>query len=36
MILAHIGPVPIEEMLAMAPAFAGVALAIRARFNRRS
>lgn len=35
MILAHIGPLPVEELLALAPAVAGVGLAARARFFRR-
>jgi hypothetical protein len=33
-LFAHIGPVPVEEFLALAPAFAGAGLALRARFRR--
>lgn len=35
MILAHIGAVPVEEMLALVPALAGAGLVLRARFFRR-
>jgi|GEM_PF-2858485 len=34
-ILAHIGPVPVEEFLTLAPAFAGAGLALRARLRAR-
>lgn len=32
---AHIGPVPVEELLSLAPVFAGAGLALRVRFRRR-
>lgn len=35
MIIAHLGPVPVEELLALAPAFAGAGFALRARLIRR-
>lgn len=33
-LLAHIGPVPVEELLALAPAIAGAGIALRSRFRR--
>jgi hypothetical protein len=33
-ILAHIGPVPVEELLSLVPALGGASLALRARFRR--
>jgi len=33
-LLAHIGAVPVEEMLALAPALAGVVVAVGARIRR--
>ena len=35
MILAHVGAVPVEELLALAPAFASAGLVLRARLRRR-
>jgi hypothetical protein len=35
MILAHIGPLPVEELLALAPALTGATLALRARLRNR-
>ena len=35
MILGHIGPVPVEEMLALAPAAAGLCVAVAARLRSR-
>jgi hypothetical protein len=31
MMLAHIGALPVEELLALAPAFAGAGLVLRAK-----
>lgn len=36
MILTHIGPVPVEEILALAPAFATAGVVLRARFRARA
>ena len=36
MILAHIGAVPVEEMLALAPAATAILVAAGARLRRRS
>lgn len=34
-VLAHIGAVPVEELLALVPALAGAGLALRARLHPR-
>ncbi len=34
MILAHIAGIPVEEMLMLAPAFAGAGIALRSRLRR--
>jgi hypothetical protein len=35
MMLAHIGALPVEELLALAPAFAGAGLVLRAKLASR-
>ncbi len=35
MILAHLGPVPVEELLALVPVLAGAGIALRAKLQRQ-